>query len=246
MKLYKVLGKGGVACNGGRVKWHLPQNGKPGEWMPQINGELIPCENGYHLCRFENLLDWLNEEIYEAEGRGDKVECDNKIVFREARLICKLGKWNMKASRLFAADCAEHVLHIYEKKYPRDDRPRNCIAAARDFANRKIGKAAVDSAGDAARDAASAAKWDVNCLAAKDAARSASRSAADCEEDWKAAWKAARSATRSANWEKAGTAASAANWAVDYKAAKDAASAVDLDAEKKWQYKKLSEYLETE
>ena len=31
----------------------------------------------------------------------------------------------------FAADCAERVLHIYEARYPGDDRPRRAIAAAR-------------------------------------------------------------------------------------------------------------------
>jgi hypothetical protein len=32
-----------------------------------------------------------------------------------------------------AADCAEHVLHLYENKYPRDFRPRNAIEATRKF-----------------------------------------------------------------------------------------------------------------
>ena len=40
-----------------------------------------------------------------------------------------------KVCRLFAADCAESVLHIFEEKYPDDMRPRNAIQAARDFAN---------------------------------------------------------------------------------------------------------------
>ena len=159
MKFYKVLGKGGKPCNGGIGEWSLPKNGKPGEWMPMIAGELSPCENGYHLCRFENLLSWLNEEIYEAEGRGDKIECDDKIVFRQARLIRKIREWNEKTARLFAADCADHVLHLFEKQYPKDDRPRKAIQAARDFANGIIGAAAGDAAWAASRAVAGDAAW---------------------------------------------------------------------------------------
>jgi hypothetical protein len=40
-----------------------------------------------------------------------------------------------ESKRLFAADCAEHVLHFFEKKFPGDKRPRQAIDAARLFAN---------------------------------------------------------------------------------------------------------------
>ena len=148
-KYYKVLGKGGVSCNGGKGKWNLPKNGKPGKWMPKIDN-IIPCQRGYHLCREEDLINWLNEEIYEAEGRGDFIRDINKDVFQEARLIKKIVEWNDKTARLFAADCAEHVLHIFEREYPKDDRPRKAIQAGRDFANGKISAAARDAAGAAA------------------------------------------------------------------------------------------------
>jgi len=212
MKLYKTLGRGGVSCNGGRGRWFLPKAGKPGKWMPPIEGKLTPCINGYHLCRFENLLDWLSEEIYEAEGRGGRVECEDKIVFSEAHLIRKIKNWNDKTGRLFAADCAEHVLHIYEKSYPNDFRSRNAIQAARDFANGKITRQALTAArggGDATW-----ATW------AAGAAQEATGDAAWAVRD--AAW-AARAAR--AAWEAA-------------RAARDA-----RDVEKKWQLKKLAEYL---
>ncbi len=168
MKLYKILGKGGVACNGGSGRWNLPKNGKPGKWMPKVK-KIEPCRRGYHLCREENLCIWLNDEIYEAEGRGEFIRHDNnKDVFPEARLIKKLDSWNERTALLFAADCAEHVLDIFEKKYPADDRPRKAIQATRDFALGKIGAAAMAAArdaawaaaGDAAGDAAWDAAWD--------------------------------------------------------------------------------------
>ena len=163
MKLYKVTGKDGVACNGGQGRWYLPKNGKPGKWMPPIKGKLEPCENGYHLCRLEDLLRWLNAEIYEAEGRGDMVGCEDKVVYREARLMKKIEPWDERTARLFAADCAEHVLPIFEKELPNDDRPRKAIQATRNFANGKISKKELA----AARDAAGAAeeKWQLEKLA---------------------------------------------------------------------------------
>ena len=42
--------------------------------------------------------------------------------------------WNAQTARLFAADCAEHVLHIYEAEYPGDMRPREAISVARLYA----------------------------------------------------------------------------------------------------------------
>jgi hypothetical protein len=104
-----------------------------------------------------------------------------------------------KEIRLFAADCAEMVLPIYEKEYPDDDRPRKAIQAARDYANELISVeqlaaardaavaawaaagAARDAAWAAARDAARDAAWAAWAAAgaARDAARDAARAARD-------------------------------------------------------------------
>ena len=70
--------------------------------------------------------------------------------------------------RLFACDCAEMALPIYEKKYPDDLRPRKAIQAGRDFANGLITDAARDAAGDAAWAAArAAARADIETLLLK-------------------------------------------------------------------------------
>jgi hypothetical protein len=62
-----------------------------------------------------------------------------------------------KAMRMMAADFAEVVLPIFEKEYPKDDRPRKAIQAARDFATGKITAQERDAAGDAAWAARAAA-----------------------------------------------------------------------------------------
>src|SRR3989337_2754193 len=101
MKYYKILGKNGFACNGGTGQWSLPHDGQPGEWMPEIKN-IEPCRRGYHLCQPEDLIHWLNEEIYEAEGREKAIRQDDKTVFSEARVLRKIDTWNEKTQRLFA------------------------------------------------------------------------------------------------------------------------------------------------
>ena len=48
-------------------------------------------------------------------------------------VILKCFDLPKNSTALLAADCAEHVLHFYEDKYPDDLRPRNAIDTARKF-----------------------------------------------------------------------------------------------------------------
>ena len=155
MTLYKILDRDGSARMG-TGKWHLPKGERPGKWMPLIKGDLVPCRNGYHLCREQDLLEWFGPAIFEAEYRGEAIEAPDKIVVREARIIRLCGSWTETTARLYAADCAERVLPIFEKARPGDDRPRKAIEAARAFARGEIDAAARDAAWAAAGDAA----WD--------------------------------------------------------------------------------------
>ena len=96
-----------------------------------------------------------------------------------------------------ACECAEHVLHVYESKYPNDDRPRKAIEAARAWANdpseakKKLADAAYDAASDAAYDAYAYAAYAAAYAAAtaSDAAYASSASASDAaayERKWQA------------------------------------------------------------
>jgi hypothetical protein len=230
-KLYKVLGNNGNSCNGGRGKWSLPtKTGRPGHWMPPIEGHLIPCENGYHLCREADLIHWLGPTIYEAEYRGDRVDGDNKIVVREARLLYRFGAWNEKTARLFACDCASWALTLIEKP---DARSVEAVRVARLFAVGEANQeqlaaawaAAGDAAGAAARGAARAAAWD------------AARGVA-----WDAAWDAARGAARAAAGAAAGDAAGAAAGDAAGAAAGDAAGAAAYS----WMTERLFQYIRDE
>jgi hypothetical protein len=85
-KLYKVLSNG-KSCHGGKFKWSLPEDDKPGEWTPVIN-DVEMCRRGYHLTtHYAHWSDKANIEVYEAEG--DVVEFDgyDKVVCSRVRLL---------------------------------------------------------------------------------------------------------------------------------------------------------------
>ena len=150
---YKVTRADGSLYYGVDTSWHLPKNGKPGKWMPEIEGDLVACNNGYHLCTRDTLVEWLGECVWVVEPR-EVVELDEKHLTRQARLVRKLETWNDRTARLFACDCAERVLPIFENYYPKDNRPRKAIEVARQFADGKASEEELRAARAAARAAA--------------------------------------------------------------------------------------------
>jgi hypothetical protein len=173
MTYYKWLNKDGSSFNGGKGKWKLPRGSKPGTWMPAIKN-LVPCKSGYHVCTPEQLVHWIGPALYECEVRGALVVEGNKTVVESARLIRRIKEWDDRTERLFACDCAAHILPIFEKKYPKDKRTREAIAVARRYANGKATKEELAAARAAARDAA----WAAARAAASDAVWAAARDAA--------------------------------------------------------------------
>ena len=163
MKYYKFMSLGCVGPYSGAKL-------TPGEWLPPVEGDLVICRNGYHFCKAENFAEWIRDELYSVEVRGEIIEGDDKLCAREIKMT-RIEKWNDKTMCLFAADCAERALPIFEKEHPDDDRLRKVIQASRDFAMGKISRDELIVAWDAAWDAAS----DTASDAASDAARAAAR-----------------------------------------------------------------------
>jgi hypothetical protein len=97
--------------------------------------------------------------------------------------IIRAWKWQKKDSVALAIFAAELVIENYEKIYPKDDRPRKAIEAAKNWIKnpRKETESAARSASWSARSASWSA-WsaaDAAAESARSAARSASWSAAD-------------------------------------------------------------------
>jgi hypothetical protein len=138
-RLYKLTSEEGAPLHGGSGKWSLPKGDKPGAWR-SVKGKLVPCENGLHLLRAQNISTWLLPGVlWEVKAGRERIDHGDKTVVRRARLVRRAATIDDKVLRLLAADFAEHVLPIFEKRYPKDMRPRDAIAAARAYARGEIG-----------------------------------------------------------------------------------------------------------
>jgi len=131
-----------------------------------------PCEGGW-----KKLLNYLGKTEADDQELTVRTILDSNGL-QDAIWSLRAVKGHDREIRLFAADCAESVLRLFENKYPNDDIPRKAIQAARDYANGLIDVAAMDAARDAARAAARAAAWAAAWAATRDAARAAAWAAA--------------------------------------------------------------------
>jgi len=133
----------------------------------------------------------------------------------------RLDEQDHRSLVLWAADCAEHVLPYFEEKYPKDDRPRKALEAARAWTHGEIRVGPARAAGVAAH------------AAARDADEDAARAAA------RAAGQAVGTAHMAGH---ARHAAAYAVKAVTYAAhPTDAAAAAAMEGD--WQYRRLPEHL---
>lgn len=164
---YKFLNHDLTPCNGGSGVYP-----PLGEWTVPVSGELIPCKSGYHVVDSRHLLTWAGDTLHEVEVDGEIIpHGGDKYVVRRLRRTRTIHTWNERNLRLFAADCAERVLHLYEDQYPGDPRPREAISAARSYANGRIIPEQLAAAGDAVWDAARTAGLAAGLAAAGDAER---------------------------------------------------------------------------
>jgi hypothetical protein len=178
-------------------------------------------------CTIDDVMRWRPcyvRAVVEKLAQG-RTEATALEILRMEHLIAEDRLWLVLRPelidgitlRLFAADCAEHVLSVYERQYPGDLRPRQAIEAARAYARGEISgdaRAAAEAADAAAAGATAAA-----------AARSAAWAAAEAAEaaDAAEAGATAAAAARSAAW---------------------AAGAAAAGAERTWQIERLAEKLE--
>jgi hypothetical protein len=234
---YKFLTKHGTGAYSG-YRWPLPTHNDdgtwtPGEWTPALEGDPRQCQHGYHLCHAEQLISWWNAVLYEVEVEPGGIVHDyedKSATTAGCRLTRQLETWNDRTARLFACDCAERALPIYEREHPGDPRPRQAIEVARRYANRDATSDELATAWATAWGAARDAAWG----AARDAAWATARATA-----WAAAWGAARDAA----WAAARATAGAAAGDAARDAAGDAAWAAAWAAEREWQAQHLCELL---
>jgi hypothetical protein len=242
--LFKLLNEDGSPAHGGSGRWPLPAklpdgSYSPGEWL-EVEGDIVPCYNGLHLCRFKNVLDWSAPCMYVAEFApgAEVIDEGDKLVGRKARLLYPVEAWNERVLRIFATRCVRRVWHLLD-----DERSKTAVQVARRYADGNVTRDELDAVWDAACDAACDAARDTACGAAcgatMDAARSAARDAArDVARDAarSVAWGAARVAACGA----ARNAAKSVAWGAACGAARGAARSIAWVAEIDWQVSHLA------
>jgi len=192
-----------------------------------------PCEDGW-----EKLLTHLGKTEADDEPLSIRTILDSNGI-EHAIWALRAVDDHKREIRLFAADCAESVLHIYENAHPDDDRHRKAIEAARRYANGEISEEELEDASRAARYAWYAAWYAVG--ATRYAAWAAEEAAAGhvAWAAWYAAWTAAAGYVAWAAWYAAWTARKAAE-----NAARDALGTREArDAEIEKQKKLLLKYI---
>ena len=157
--LYKTFKAGRIGPYS-QIKW--PK--RLGAWVA-VDGPLELCRNGIHVARGEGeLLEWLHDEVYEVEVRGESIEGDTKSCHESVRLVRRVTTLDDRALRLFAADCAERALSLADEPDPRSV---EAIRVARLFAKGEASRDELAAAWAAARDAAWAAARDAASVAAE-------------------------------------------------------------------------------
>jgi len=168
---------------------------------------------------------------------------------------CDMSQKDKNAVYLLACDYAEHVLHIFEDKYPDNPYPRAAIEARRAWVRGEISYGELKRSADAARTAARAAYFAAAARAAYFAAAcAAAYAAATATDAYSYAYSAADAAyaadsaaavpTAAATYSAAYAAATALIAAETSAAYADSAYADSAaEAEKRWQAQKLREIL---
>ena len=161
----------GMKSSNGKIKW------KVGKWFKE--NDISICNKGFHASENPiHAMGFVNCGVLaKVEVRGKSIIQDDKQCWSEMRIV-KAYQWTKEDSVSLAIFAAELVIDIYEKKYPKDDRPRKAIEAAKEWlknpsaAAANAAKAAVYAAANAAYAAANAA-----ANAAKAAANAANANA---------------------------------------------------------------------
>jgi len=180
-------------CQGDETTGYYSPNKPDEKWRVgqkrSLRGKIVPCLHGYHgsPTLWDALTYAPGSVACKVELSGTVIEHGNPVDKYAGRTKTLLAAVNIDRDlRLYAADCAEHVLWIYERDYPGDDRLRKVIETARDVAEGRVG-AARDAAW-VARDAAGAA-WAAEAAEAAGAAWAA-WAAGGAGAAWAVSWAA--------------------------------------------------------
>lgn len=104
MKAYKFLALGSTG-RFSEFPWPRPAGTEPGAWVAAAE-RLEDCRHGVHACTLDQLLDWLDDELWEIELDGEIVAGDAMVVAERGRLVKQVVLWDGRTAQKFADACA--------------------------------------------------------------------------------------------------------------------------------------------
>ncbi len=142
MKLIKLTDREGKTHNG--TSWKVgASHTVPPISNPQLcSKDVLHAYKNINLALLLNPYDafFLNPRIYEIEGEiavedWGQVGCFSQKVLKKLPIPAWYKNTGMrhKVQVVFAILCAETVLKYFEDEYPKDDRPRKAIEAAKEY-----------------------------------------------------------------------------------------------------------------
>lgn len=105
MKAYKFLAAG-ARGRFSDVPWPLPTADAPGAWI-EAGGPLEECRCGVHACTADELLDWIDDELWEVDLGGPIESGSAGLVSERGRLLRRLSRWDASLAAAFADRCAD-------------------------------------------------------------------------------------------------------------------------------------------
>jgi hypothetical protein len=100
---YKFLTPGAVGLFS-RLAWPVPDDGQAGEWV-EAEGPLEVCRTGIHACGPDDLIDWLDAELWRVELGEPVLESEAGFLASRGRLVSRVAEWDDDAARALAEAC---------------------------------------------------------------------------------------------------------------------------------------------
>lgn len=121
-----------------------------GEWVT-ADGPVVDCVRGIHALPFEEILDWIDNELWEVELDGEIAGRDGMLIAERGRLVRRIAGWDTAVAQTFAETCARRVAALAAAALRRlglDDEARR-LEEARDVSGiRTAALAALDKVQD--------------------------------------------------------------------------------------------------
>jgi hypothetical protein len=124
MIAFKFLAAGGVG-RFSNFMWPVA------EWV-EAPLPLIACSVGIHACRRHELLDWMDDELWEIEIAGEIQETPESLLAQRGRLVARVDSWTPEVARELTEDCAHrgHALAVRALRRAGHDEEAESLAAA--------------------------------------------------------------------------------------------------------------------